>query len=99
MNRRIITVHGAGNGPTTSDKASDATDAAAAATTARTTPSWDRDQPGLREVVEPVFRFLSKYGTPAIAAQAAGMAVRGKLMVMRSLANHQLPATKAGSKA
>ena len=49
--------------------------------------------------MEPVFRLLSKNGTPAAAAQAAGMMVRGTLMVVRSLANHQLPATKAGSKA
>jgi len=92
-------VQGAGKGPNRSNNAREATDVAAAATKARTTPSRDRHQPLGREVLEPVFRLLSKYGTPAIAAQAAGMAVRGKLMVMRSLANHQLPATKAGSRA
>ena len=81
--------------------ASDAMADAAAVTMARTAHSRDGpERPGpLGAGLEPVFRLLSKNGTPAVAAQAAGMAVRGTLMVVRSLANHQLPATKAGSNA
>jgi len=99
--KRIASVHGAGNGPRTKIRASEAIADAAADTMERTAHSWVRPtRPGSsRERGEPVFRLLSKYGTPAIAAQAAGMAVKGRLMVVRSLANHQLPATKAGSKA
>ncbi|GGV33865.1 hypothetical protein GCM10010212_22400 [Paenarthrobacter nicotinovorans] len=93
-------LHGAGNGPRTRTRTSAAAADEAAATIAitaprRLRPNHHRALAGLA----PVFRLLSKNGTPAIAAQAAGMAVRGRLMIMRSLANHQPPATKDGSKA